>query len=116
VPTPVYRTAFRETLPLGDDAIAQAMATLPLAGSKAAPGVVAIPRLTLEQYASLCVDLAEDPSTSAANAAHIPRASKAAHDALDAHWRERMEADPATRAAFEAAVARYTRYRRETRM
>ena len=69
----------------------------------ARPGVQA-PELTLEQYASLCVELSLAPDQ-VPQTLHRYRVSPEARALLDARWRERFAADPGQRAAFALAFA-----------
>jgi hypothetical protein len=99
--------------PVGDDAITRAVAALPFAGSTAGPSVVAIPSLTLVQYASLCVELAMAPEKAREILVKYLVPNKAVHAALDQHWREQLAGKPEMRAAFEKARADYAAWLRE---
>lgn len=64
------------------------------------------PSLTLEQHAYLCVELAIDPARSAETLAryHQTPVTKAQ---IDAYYRDKVAADPATRAAWNYAYQTY---------
>ena len=67
---------------------------------------MAVPELTVEQYASLCVEIALSPDRLdyTLYRYHITAEQRAA---LDTHWRARFAAEPALRAAFAQAFAAY---------
>lgn len=64
--------------------------------------------LTVEQYASLCALCAEYPEPHAVTATEgrfgVPHGAR---DALDRHWQQRFEAEPAVRAAWRARLVEY---------
>jgi hypothetical protein len=64
------------------------------------------PFLSIEQHASLSVELNLAPRN-AADALARYRLNAAEKDALDAYWRQRMEGDPTLRAAWERAYRLY---------
>jgi hypothetical protein len=81
----------------------------PPVGGRAAPsGDVAppSPAFTLEQYASLAVDLSRDPARRAETLARY-RISEAQRAALDAAWAARFSRDPGARPAFDRACSIY---------
>lgn len=80
----------------------------------APPAPLTAPPLSLEQYASLCVEAALHP-------ARLPEILRRYHltaeqrPALDAHWQGRIAGDPAVRAAWERACATYRQWLLEQR-
>jgi hypothetical protein len=76
---------------------------LPFAAQSAAP---AIPRLTLEQHASLCCEITEEPEHAMEALAryHLTPAEK---EAIDRHYAERFTREPALRTAWDTAYAMY---------
>ena len=80
---------------------------LPFVGNTVGTGLVAFPRLTLEQYASFHIELSLWPERAAQIYERYHVANKAAHDALDEHWKSHFEERPEARARFEAAFAEY---------
>lgn len=65
-----------------------------------------IPALSLEQYASLCVDLEADPGRRSETLRRYQIAEEH-HASLEAHWQARMTAEPTLAAAFQSARAAY---------
>jgi hypothetical protein len=104
---PVMRPIGAETSPLGDSSVQRAMAVLPFVGNTVGMGLVAFPRLTIEQYASFRVDLSLWPKRSAQIHPRYHVANNAARAALDEHWKSHFEERPKARARFEAAFAEY---------
>jgi hypothetical protein len=80
----------------------QSGAALPFSKGSAAP---AAPRYSLEQYASLVVEIADAPARVAETLVRYGL-SVAAKEGLDAEWRARL-ADEGQRAAFDRACAAY---------
>jgi hypothetical protein len=68
------------------------------------------PSLTLEQYASLCVEMALDPGRSGETLHRYGLTGEQASD-VDAQWKARVAADPNVRAAFDLAYASYRAWR-----
>ncbi len=81
-----------------------------VAGPPLPPGV---PDLTLEQYASLRVDLEMAPDHAPATLARygVPADGRAA---LDAHWKARFTADPPLRMMFAIRYAKYLAWVKST--
>jgi hypothetical protein len=77
----------------------------PAAAAAAAPQPP-VPELSLEQYASLCVELHLHPDRAAAIVARYHLSTEAAA-AIDARWRARIGADASLGAAFAGAYASY---------
>lgn len=73
-----------------------------------------VPHLSVEQYASLCVEASLDPA-GVPDVLQRYRITPEQRAALDAQWQERIAGDPGTRAAFERAAATYRRWLREQR-
>ena len=71
-----------------------------------APTGLGEPPFSLEQYASICVDLAADPPKRAEILGRY-RVSEAQHRRAEAYWRARMDADPGVRVALDRAFATY---------
>ncbi len=71
-----------------------------------AASVGEVPALSLEQYASLCVDLAGEPLKRAEILGRY-RMSEDQHRRLEASWQARMAADPRVRAALDQACTTY---------
>lgn len=76
------------------------------AGPGAPAQAVAVPEFTLEQYASLCVEIALGPDRVALTLTRY-RLDAASRAALDAHWRARFGTVPGLRAAFAQAFSAY---------
>jgi hypothetical protein len=96
----------------------QPAASAPTAAAPAAPAPVAASTapvvLTLEQYASLCVEL----TTEGANASEVLHRYGLTMEqgrAVDAHWKARVAADPAAREAFDRAYNAYRAWLRSSR-
>ena len=104
-----------DTLPLEDDSIQKAIASLPFIVSTVGEAIVHFPRLKLEEYTSLCAELSVRPERSAEILLRYQVQSKAAHRALDEHWQEHFAAHPEARAAFEKDLAQYTAWLRMQR-
>jgi hypothetical protein len=62
--------------------------------------------LTLEQYASLCVELADAPGRTEETLARY-RITAAERERMDRSYEERFPREPALRAAWERACATY---------
>jgi hypothetical protein len=77
----------------------------PPAGSAAAKGSSSA-SLSLEQYASFCVELESHPAE-APRIRERYRITAAQQQELESRWRSRMAADPAVRAAWDRACAAY---------
>jgi hypothetical protein len=71
-----------------------------------APASPPPPSFSLEQYASLCVEIRRDP-TRAGDVLRRYYLSTEQHRRLDAHWRPRLAEDAALRARWEQACATY---------
>jgi hypothetical protein len=88
----------------------KAGAAAPRAAEEAAiqptPASSSSPELTIQQYASLCVELGlrREAFTETLARYHLSPASKAA---LDTTWQRRFAADPSARPAFDKACAEY---------
>jgi hypothetical protein len=111
---PVYGRAPGMTAPLGDEAIAKAVAAaaLPFVGSAAGTG---FPRLSLEQYASLRAELAVAPGEAAEIMRRYQVPDEAAWRALQGHWEKVFAARPEERASFERAVGEFVAWLRAAR-
>jgi hypothetical protein len=70
------------------------------------PRAAYAPPLTLEQHASLAVELAASPERTAETLARY-RLTPEARAELDAHYREKITASAETRAAWERAYQSY---------
>jgi hypothetical protein len=84
---------------------------LPFAAAPPAPPAPAAPApaaspLTLEQYASLCVELQRRPDRIAETLGRY-RVTAEQRAQLDAYWRSRLAADPALYVSFASACAAY---------
>jgi hypothetical protein len=73
---------------------------------KAKAPVVSVPQLSLEQYASLCVELELDPTKTEETLGRY-RLSADQRKALDEAWQPRVASDPTLHTAFNAACAAY---------
>jgi hypothetical protein len=72
-----------------------------------APAPEAAPiALSLEQYASLCVELGSAPASAPEIFKRYGLTQEQA-EAVDAHWKKRVSEDPAARAAFDRAYQAY---------
>jgi hypothetical protein len=103
-----------ETAPLGDDSILKAIAAVPFLGSTLGNGAIPIPRLKLNEYASLCAELAVHPERAAAVLPHYHVLSETARRALDQHWQKDFTDHPETAAAFETLLAKFTYFLRSS--
>ncbi len=112
---PVMRSGLAETVPVGDDSILKAVAALPFLGNTVGAGIVPFPRLTLEEYASLCAELEVKPERSPELLIKYHVLSNAGHRALDEHWRKHLADHPDRRAEFERALTAFTAYVRIAR-
>ncbi len=83
----------------------------PPAQSPAAPTPAAaaagVPELTIEQYASLCVERAMNPGAEGQVAQRYEVPSPEALQALDARWHQSLQADGALNGRFQQAYAQY---------
>jgi hypothetical protein len=113
---PVMRPIEAETFPLGDTSVQGAIAVLPFVGSTVGTGLVAFPRLTIEQYASFRVELSLWPKRSAQIHHRYHVANNAARAALEEHWKSHFEERPEARAKFEEAFAEYMDWSSEMRV
>jgi hypothetical protein len=109
---PVMRRGHGETVPIGDDSIAKAVAALPFVGNTVGAGVVALPQLTVEQYASLRAELSVWPERAGEILRRYQVVNEAARRALDEHWEAWLARQPEPRAVFERALAAYTAWLR----
>ena len=107
MPVPVMPGKLGETMPLGDDSIAKAVAALPFAGSTGAPAVVLFPALTAAQYVYLRIALAVRPTHAEELLRKYGVPSEASRRALEEHWQCRAAERPEVRAELDAAVATY---------
>ena len=104
-----------KTAPLGDDSIAKAVAALPFAGNTVGAALVPVPRLPLETYASLRVELLVWPERSAEILPRYHVMNEAARRALEEHWERELAASPEARASFDKALAEDTAWLRSQR-
>ena len=104
-----------ETVPLGDDSIAKAVAALPFAGNTVGAALVSYPRLSLEAYASLRAELSLGPERSAEILPRYHMMNEAARRALDEHWQIELAASPEARATFDKLLADSTAWLRTRR-
>jgi hypothetical protein len=85
-------------------------ATAPTIADPAAPAPIAAPAapvaLTLEQYASLCVELTGE-GANAGEVLHRYGLTVEQGRAVDTHWKAQVAADPAARAAYDRAYNAY---------
>ena len=102
---PVLNPRQGETVPLGDDSIAKAVAALPFAGNTVGPALVSYPRLSLQAYASLRAELSLWPERSAEILPRYHVMNEAARRALDEHWQIELAASPEARATFDKLLA-----------
>jgi hypothetical protein len=100
------KAPFASTAYLSGDAIPKA--ALPFV-AKQGGGEARPPELTLQQYASLCAELAAaaTPALSASILAKYRVADPSARAALDAKWAAELAKAPASRAEFERLMAQY---------
>jgi hypothetical protein len=104
----MMRRGHGETVPIGDDSIAKAVAALPFVGNAVGAGMVALPQLTVEQYASLRAELSVWPDRAAEILRRYQVVNEAARRALDEHWEAWLARQPEGRAVFERALGEYT--------
>lgn len=110
---PVLNWRKGKTAPVGDDSIEKEMALLPFDRDVAGTAVVPIPRLSLEQYASLRAELSVRPEKWAEIEPQYFVMNVAMRRALDEHWEIELAANPEARATFEELLAVYTAWVRE---
>jgi len=108
-----------EPLPFDGDsaedapAAATPAAATPAAATPAAvtPAAVALApeliALTIQQYASFCVERSADPDSLEATWARYKIADTAQQSALDQHWKQRLDGDADQRRAFEQHCAAF---------
>jgi hypothetical protein len=111
-PVPVMRPSLSDTRPLGDTTMERTVAMLPFAGNTVGTGIVPFPRLTLVQYASLCVELWLWPQQRTEIFKRYHVLHEAAYRAMNAHWQEVFAAQPEERAAYESTAQLYEAYLR----
>lgn len=70
------------------------------------PAGAFVPPLTVEQYASLCVELTASPERAAETLSRY-RITPAQKDLIDNHYRDRFAKDPGLRAAWDQAYLTY---------
>jgi hypothetical protein len=112
---PVMGRGQGETAPVRADSIAKAVAALPFAGNTVGSGIVLIPRLKMQEYASLRAELAVWPEWVREILLRYQVLSEASRRALEEDWAERLLANPGERAAFERAVGEYSAWLRGRR-
>src|SRR5262249_43381359 len=105
VQSPVFGLELGKTAPLDDDSIARALAAV-------LPFPVALPQLTVRQYASLCVELSMWPGRAEEIRTRSGVRGDTARAALDALWGRERAARPEVGAAFEEDCARYREWLR----
>ena len=88
---------------------------LPFVGADVGAGVVPFPRLSLEQYASLCAELALWPARSAEILLRYHVTNEAARRALSEHWQAELALGSKAHAMFVKAVAAYAAWLRARR-
>ena len=95
------------TLPVGIDLMAEAKTALPFEKPPAAPAKRVTMRLTLEDYAAVCVELAlyPDRSQEVMKRHHLP--DEATMRAIDADWQRRLAAHPDTHQRWSELYAAY---------
>jgi hypothetical protein len=113
---PVRSRSQGETVPLGDDSIAKAVAALPFAGNTVGAALVPFPRLPLEAYASLRAELSIGPERSAEILPRYHVMNEAAQRALEEHWEVELAVSPEARATFDKRFAEYTAWLRTRRV
>jgi hypothetical protein len=96
-----------DTVGVGDDSIRKAMEAGPFLGGTLGMGVVPIPDLAVAHFAVLYVELWVRPEREADLMRAYKVVSKAALNALFAHWKERFGARPEEWGEFEAAREEY---------
>jgi len=101
--------------------VAEARKSLPFvrvdgapAGPVAAPAQATVPRLTLEQYASLHAERAEHPERDGQIRARYFVAQDAAWAALQSEWERRMDEAPALRLRLQDLINHYRRWLQRT--
>jgi hypothetical protein len=107
------RHGLGETLPLGENGLARAMATVPFEGSAIGMGIVPIPDLTLSEFTSLCSELEVPQHPVETILRRYKVASKASLLALHVHWQQHFAEHPEDGAKFEKDFATFTGYLRE---
>ena len=112
VQLPVMGLGTGKTAPLGDDAIAKAVAALPFAVRTPGGDAVSFPRLTSPQYASLRAELAVSPERAGVILPRYLVESEPARRALDLCWEAHLAARPEARVTFEKDLARFTAWLR----
>lgn len=100
---PQGKVDFGSTLPVASP---PSSPLLPFRPQSTPPAQAAFPGFTMEQYASLRVeiDMLPDQLSQTLARYHVP---SDAWPALELHWRDRLDADPALRAVFSRACRIY---------
>jgi hypothetical protein len=93
------------TLPLGDDSIEKTVEALPFPGSKVGAAVLPLPRLSLDEYASLRAELSLGSTRPGEVLRRYQGMNEAARRALEEHWELELARSPEARAMFEMALA-----------
>lgn len=110
------RSKLGDTMPVDDDRLARVVAALPFLGGTLGAGTIPFPRLSLEQYASLCAELREaSPAEREAVLRRYHVLHEASLGALVAHWEARLSSAPEERARLAKAVEDYAAWLRVAR-
>jgi hypothetical protein len=115
MPVPVLDLRKGQTAALGDDSIEKPVPALPFPESPVGEAVVPIPSLSLEQYASLCAEVAMQPKQSDEIMRRYNVVNKAVRRALDEHWEAQLASSPEMFARYNQAVMSHAALARSQR-
>jgi hypothetical protein len=87
-----------------------ASSVAPSIASSGAGGAAAVPELTLEQYASLCSEIAVFPQQADAIFQRYGLGSQRDRPSVDRAWRERLRRDPSLYRDWQDLYQRYQEY------
>ena len=113
--SPVHNPLKGQTAGHEDNAIRKALASLPFIGAVVGDAFVTFPRLTIQQYASLCAELAVWPTRSGEILRQYRVVNETARRALTEHWEAELAKSLKARTTFEEALAVYTAWLRSQR-
>ena len=112
---PPESPALGETMPLGANLLAQIQSSLPFAKKVGAePKGQESRRLTIQAYASLCVELRVMPEKTATTLAKYQIVDTAMQRAVDDEWKARFTAYPDVHHAWQKLCIEYSEWLRQT--
>ncbi|MFO0761651.1 MAG: hypothetical protein U0359_34735 [Byssovorax sp.] len=99
-----------DTVGVGDDTIERAMAVAPFFKETIGTGKVPFPRMELSHDVSFCAEMTVRPEDAEEMRRRYRVVSTASQAALRVHWEERLGANPAEKAQFDALLVQYIDY------